>query len=109
MQAVNSPLFCLTSDVDWASDYAIRDFVELVSSYGIKPTIFATHPSPALMEFHASGAIELGIHPNFLPGSSHGNDLPSVVEYLRREFPQAEAFRSHCFFDSTQSARELFN
>lgn len=108
MSALDSPVFCLTADVDWASDYAIRDFLTLVSGYGIKATVFATHPSPALTEFHRKGAIDLGIHPNFLPGSSHGHDVPSVIAQMCEDFPQARTFRSHCFFDHTHITREMF-
>jgi SAM-dependent methyltransferase len=108
MKAINSPLFCITSDVDWASDYAIRDFLTLVSGFGIRPTIFATHASPVLTEFEQRGAIELGIHPNFLPRSTHGDDVPSVIERLCGEFPHARSFRSHGFVDHTEITRELY-
>lgn len=106
-QAIDSPLFCLSSDVDWASDYAIDDFVSLVSGFGIKPTVFATHRSAALDRWIENGSIELGIHPNFLPGSSHGSDPVSVIDHMIREFPSARCFRSHCFIDGAQITQEM--
>src|ERR1041384_4419021 len=108
MKAINSPLFCITSDTDWASDYAIRDFLTLVSGYAIKPTVFATHGAPVLTEFEQRGAIELGIDPNFLPGSSHGKDSAAVIEHMCAEFPRAKTFRSHCFFEHSEIASDLY-
>jgi SAM-dependent methyltransferase len=107
MTQLTTPLYCLTSDVEWASDYVVRQFLEIIADYGIRPTLFATHPSRVLEEAHARGAIELGIHPNFLPGSSHGSDHLSVIECMCRMFPHASTFRSHCFYDNTQVTREF--
>lgn len=107
MKGINSPFFCLTGDIDWASEYSIGDFVSLVSSYGVRPTLFATHKSALLEEFRASGAIEVGIHPNFLPGSSHGSDYLSVIESMLKDFPYAQTFRSHCFVDGTLITQEM--
>jgi ubiquinone/menaquinone biosynthesis C-methylase UbiE len=106
-QALNEPIFCLTSDLDWASDFAVSDLLQLVGSYGITPTVFATHASCAIRESHANGAIELGIHPNFLPGSTHGSDYLAVIDHLTDTFPEAQSFRSHCFVDGTHITREM--
>jgi SAM-dependent methyltransferase len=108
MPPIHAPLFCLTSDTDWASEFALRDFLSTVTGYGIRPTIFATHASPVLTEFDERGDIEIGIHPNFLPGSSHGDDASSIIDELCRLFPRARTFRSHWFFEHTLIARELY-
>ena len=100
---INAPLFCLTSDVDWASDYAIRELLQLGADLGITPTVFATHSTTAL-----NHGAEVGIHPNFLPGSSHGTDTRSVIDYMLAAFPQAKAFRSHHFVDSSDISAEMF-
>jgi ubiquinone/menaquinone biosynthesis C-methylase UbiE len=100
---INAPLFCLTSDVDWASDFAIREFLKFAESHGISPTVFATHATPALNE----GA-QIGVHPNFLPGSSHGGDIKSVIDNIHALYPQAKAFRSHHFVDSSDISHEMF-
>jgi SAM-dependent methyltransferase len=104
---LNSPFFCLTSDLDWASDYALQLFLDLVGEFGVKPTLFATHESELLRVAHAKGQIEVGIHPNFLPGSSHGGDVLTVVDHLCRLFPTARTFRSHCYRDDTHVTREM--
>lgn len=90
-------VYCITSDIDWASDYSINDLLENLSRFQIKPTVFATHPSPVLKKFESQ--CEVGLHPNFLPGSSHGNDFPSVISHLFSHFPSAQTFRSHTYFD----------
>ena len=101
------PNFCLTSDTDWASDYAINDFIELVSSYGIKPTIFATHKSTALIDCLKRGAVEVGIHPNFLPASTQGSDVQSIIRNVTDAFPNAKSFRCHKFFNNTEIEQEM--
>jgi SAM-dependent methyltransferase len=107
MEPLHQPIFCLTSDVDWASDYAIANLLAMAGERDIRPTIFATHPSEVLTAAHASGAIDLGIHPNFLPGSTHGPDPVAVLEHMCRAFPMARSSRSHSFVDSTFITREL--
>lgn len=69
---MNKPFFCITSDIDWASDFCIEDFLNIVESYGIKPTIFATHESSIINEQIKKEQIEIGIHPNFLPDTTQG-------------------------------------
>src|SRR5690348_14834767 len=72
--------FVLTSDLDWASEDCIAVFLEIAERFAIKPTIFVTHESPAIRRAAAAGIVELGIHPNFLPGSDHGADAGSVID-----------------------------
>jgi SAM-dependent methyltransferase len=107
MTSTHSPLFCLTSDVDWASEFAIDAFLALVGEFGVRPTIFATHTSARLDAALASGAAEVGIHPNLLPGSTHGTDVASVVDHLCGLFPAARTFRAHAFRDDTHLTDEL--
>ena len=99
--AFSSTVFAVTLDVDWASDAAIADTIDLIGSYGIVPTCFVTHPSAAIAEFVDSGRIEVGIHPNFLPGSSHGTNPADVFDYCLDLCPRPVAFRSHGFSDSS--------
>jgi ubiquinone/menaquinone biosynthesis C-methylase UbiE len=107
LPTINSPLFCFTSDLDWASDYCIRDLVGLVTPFGVKPTLFVTHDTPVTRELEAAGAVELALHPNFGPKSSHGNSVPEVIDSVFRFAPSAESYRSHRFFDSTAISLEM--
>jgi ubiquinone/menaquinone biosynthesis C-methylase UbiE len=108
METINAPLFCMTGDQDWASDAVIADFVDLFAGYGIRPTLFATNKSSLIDELAASGKIEIGLHPNFLPGSTHGTDAHSVIKHMMELYPSAQTFRSHCFVDGSPMCRELY-
>ena len=107
MRSINSPLFSFTSDIDWASDYCIRDLSDLLVSYKIKPTLFVTHDTSILNDLAAAGKAELGVHPNFASGSSHGNSIEEVIDTVFRLVPSAETYRAHRFADSTTIALEM--
>jgi ubiquinone/menaquinone biosynthesis C-methylase UbiE len=97
----NSPVFVLTSDVDWASDPCIDDLAQQALARGITPVFMATGASAVLNRLAADGQAQVGWHPNFNAGSTHGSDVASVVEHVSRLFPAAKTFRSHSFSDST--------
>ena len=63
--------YVLTFDIDWAPDYAILNCLKLLENSGCKATFFATHNTSLNQEIINRGH-NLGIHPNFLQGSSHG-------------------------------------
>jgi SAM-dependent methyltransferase len=105
--ATDAPLLVLTSDVDWASDACIEDFAEAILPFGIRPVFMATGESAALRRLFAAGLIELGLHPNFLPGSDHGADVPAVIEHLTSMYPDATTFRAHSFVDSSQITSQM--
>lgn len=98
---LSSPVFVLTSDVDWASDDCIEDLVSAIGQYRIRPVFMATGKSKVLDRLLRGDEIEVGLHPNFLPGSSHGADIASVIDHVVGLYPQAQSFRSHCFVDSS--------
>lgn len=104
---IHSPIFSFTSDIDWASEACIEDLADLLNNSGIKPTFMATHKSAIIDKLLAEGKIDVGLHPNFLPGSTHGADVPSVVDHVCSLYPKAEVFRSHGFVDSTQIVRQM--
>lgn len=93
------PVFCFTSDIDWASEATIRYSHELVATDVIQITYFNTHPSPYLTQLHERQLIKLLVHPNFLPDSSHGNGFKEVIDYCLRLVPTADGFRSHRYFE----------
>lgn len=101
------PVFVLTSDTDWASEYAIDRLVDFTTGAGIKPTVFVTHESARLNAAAAKGEVELGIHPNFLPGSSHGADVDAVIAHVFKLAPGTRLWRSHAFVDGTHVALKL--
>lgn len=104
---LDRPYFCVTGDVDWASDYCVGDFIDLLIHYGVKPTLFATNESPLLKSFISSGKIDFGIHPNFFPNSTQGSDYISIIDNLLSIYEDAKAFRSHAFYDNAYITVEM--
>jgi hypothetical protein len=104
----SEPVFVLTSDIDWASEFAIAQLLGFAQDRGIRPTVFVTHASAAIDEAAAAGAIDRGIHPNFLAGSSHGGDPGAVIAHCLALAPGTQLSRSHTFVDGTQVALKLF-
>lgn len=99
--------FVLTADVDWASEHCIQRYIDYAASHDIVPTLFVTHRSPVIERAAAAGKIDVGIHPNFMAGSSHGATIDEVLDYVFDLVPHPVASRSHCFFDNTAVSTEL--
>ena len=93
------PVFCFTSDIDWSSESLIKYSHDILSGDDLKITYFITHSSPFLNELNASNKIDLLIHPNFLPNSSHGDSFKEVIDYCMNLVPNADGFRSHRYFE----------
>lgn len=94
--------YAITFDIDWAPDFAIRNAAETLLENNVKCTWFVTHESPFVKELERHKELfELGIHPNFFPGSSHGNNEEEVMEHISRIVPGARTERSHILYQST--------
>ena len=91
----------LSFDQDWAPEWATRDLTDALSAAGLAGTLFVTHDCPSLSALRASGHIELGWHPNFLPGSSHGDTVDEVLETMARWVPEAVGARAHTLMRGT--------
>ena len=92
----------ITLDTDWAPDFIIDWVAEILISYKVKATWFVTHPSPAISRLREHlNLFELGIHPNFLPNSSHGETINDVLNYCLNIVPDATCMRTHCLFQSS--------
>jgi len=91
----------ITIDVDWAPDFIIDQVAQLLTSYGVKSTWFVTHESYAIDRLRERPELfELGIHPNFLPGSSHGETPDDVLTKMMEIVPDAVSSRSHAVMHS---------
>ncbi|HEY8731808.1 MAG TPA: hypothetical protein VIN69_07505 [Candidatus Limnocylindria bacterium] len=102
------PSFCFTTDIEWAPEWAIEDLFALADAYEIRLTPFLTHRSEYLWRrFGGARASAAGVHPNFLPGSTHGESVGAVIDHVARLWPAARAFRSHCFYDETRMNRKM--
>ncbi len=100
--------FAITLDVDWAPDFMIDAAAEALLVREVKATWFVTHASPAVQRLRERPDLfELGMHPNFLAGSSHGATPAEVVAHCAALVPEARAVRTHCLLQSTPLHDEL--
>lgn len=94
-------LVAITIDIDWAPDFIVEDIARLLIEKQVKATWFATHDSPVLeMLRQHTDLFELGIHPNFKEGSSHGKTMSDVVSHCLGFVPEAVSARSHGLIQS---------
>jgi hypothetical protein len=97
----------ITFDVDWAPDFAIELVANELSKRKIKSTWFVTHASPAIEKLKMNELVELGIHPNFLPNSTHGNTTNEIIKKMLEIVPNAKCIRTHGLYNSTYLYREI--
>lgn len=91
----------ITLDVDWAPDWTIDAVATFLADRGLRSTWFVTHQSKAIDRLRSEpGLFELGIHPNFLPGSTHGSSTTAVLDHMMSLVPEAQSIRSHAAFNS---------
>jgi hypothetical protein len=94
--------YAITLDTDWAPDAALDFTADLLAAHQVKATWFVTHKSPAIERLRGRPALfELGIHPNFLPGSSHGATPEAVLDHCMGLVPEARSVRTHALVQST--------
>lgn len=103
------PVFCFSSDIDWASEDVMKEFFNIVNPFELKPTLFVTHESAEIEKNYQLGTIDRGIHPNFLPDSSHGNSYKEIAETVVKFAPESYGFRCHRYFDVTDITHLLVN
>lgn len=97
----------VTLDVDWAPDFVVDDVADLLRSKDVRATWFATHRSPAIERLLDDPGFEVGVHPNFFPGSDHGAHPSEVLEHLSDLFPNAVSFRTHGLVESGPLLRRV--
>lgn len=97
-----SGTIAITFDIDWAPDWMIDWIAAILIEKGVNATWFVTHPSPAIERLkRRSDLFELGIHPNFLPGSTQGNTPEEVLDYCLSIVPDAISVRTHALMQSS--------
>jgi ubiquinone/menaquinone biosynthesis C-methylase UbiE len=105
---IDAPI--VTLDVDWAPDFMIDSVAQLLLEAGIRSTWFVTHESRAIDRLRERPDIfELGIHPNFLPSSTHGATPSEVLKTCLGIVPDAQAFRTHSLVQSTPLLCEVMS
>jgi peptidoglycan/xylan/chitin deacetylase (PgdA/CDA1 family) len=92
----------LTFDLDWSPDWMIDEIADLLAKRGIKSTWFVTHASPAVERLRErQDLVELGIHPNCLPNSSHGGDEAEAMTHMRQIVPNGVSMRTHGLYQTS--------
>lgn len=87
-------------DTDWASEDCISEMLDFFQENRIPINVFCTHPSDVLAARRQDPLIELGIHPNYCPNSSHGQTIDEVTAYCMNLVPGARCIRTHRWFSS---------
>jgi len=99
----------ITIDMEWAPGYAVRWMVERLWENSVKATFFATDLAEIDYIRQFPELFELGIHPNFLPGSDHGETTEEVLEFCMKLVPEAVSMRTHCLVQSTPILRKALD
>jgi hypothetical protein len=105
----DQPVFCFTSDIDWASEDVMEEYFSIVNKLDLKITLFVTHHSVEIEKNFKEGRLERGLHPNFMNGSSHGDSFREIANTCRAFAPEAYGFRSHRAFDLTDITHLMHN
>ena len=95
-----TPTIHLSFDQDWAPAWASLALKDALAAAGVRGTLFVTHPCPSLDALRENDW-ELGWHPNYLPGSSHGQNIDDVLETMASWVPDARGVRAHCLIRGT--------
>lgn len=96
-------------DIDWASEYIIKETLNYFERQEIPLTVFLTHKSPVLDNAMKRKVIKCGIHPNFMTDSSQGKNYEEVMDYCRELLPDARGFRAHRYFDVNDTVDKLYD
>lgn len=91
------PIFCFSTDIDWASEVAIKKSMDWFLDKDIPIMAFLTHKSQVIDEFGEK--INVGPHPNYMPDSSQGKSFDEIIDFCLNLTPDAIGFRSHRYFD----------
>lgn len=88
--------YVITLDIDWAPDWVIEYVAQILIVRNVKATWFVTHQSEAIEKLRErSDLFELGIHPNLLVGSTHGQSYEEVLTHVSELVPNATSMRTH--------------
>nr|WP_169433099.1 hypothetical protein [Maridesulfovibrio zosterae] len=75
--------------------------IDICIKYNMPATFFATHKTDILLDIQTNPLFELGIHPNFLHGSTHGDSPIKIMEHCLDIVPKAKSMRTHALVQST--------
>ena len=103
----NDSQIIVSTDIDWASDWMLEYFFDLVLAKVPKVLAFSTHNTKILEKYHSQGFVDIGAHPNFRKGSSHGSNIKEVAEFVSNLFITKKIYRAHGLLDSKEIRSEM--
>ncbi len=103
----NKTIISFTSDIDWASDYAIDKTINYFEENNIAVTMFLTHPSKVIDFALEQKRIKVGLHPNFMPDSSQGKNYDEIIDYCFNLYPDAIGYRGHRYYEVNDTIEKL--
>ncbi|MFX0115104.1 MAG: hypothetical protein ACFFB3_11200 [Candidatus Hodarchaeota archaeon] len=99
---MNLELPMITLDIDWAPDWIIDEVRSILADREVKATWFVTHNTSAVDRLRdLSELFELGLHPNCLPNSTHGNTEEDILHHVKELVPEAVSMRTHGLYQSS--------
>ena len=81
--------FFLTMDIDWAPDWMIEPFLNILIKEKIYSTIFVTHQSNLLENIKKNSFIEIGLHPNLEVNSTQGKNTNEIINNLKKVYDKS--------------------
>lgn len=103
------PVFCFTSDLDWASESMIEETLNIFIANKVPLTPFITHDSETIKKHYVGKSAKyVGLHPNYFANSTQGTNADDIISNLIKIHPEAKCFRSHSFYDHTLLANDLY-
>jgi hypothetical protein len=94
-------VIALSLDTDWVPDEVLEYALNIILSYPVKLTIFATHDTSLLRGLDPA-RVEIGIHPNFRPVVLEDIDAcRKTLGDLLDIYPEAKGVRCHSLVSST--------
>ena len=95
-------LYSITLDTDWAPDFVMEEVAEVLIKNKVKSTWFVSHKSKFIDQLSIySDLIELGLHPNYLPNSSHGQTSAEILKTAQSIVPDSHIIRTHALVQSS--------
>lgn len=101
--------YCMTSDLDWASESQIETMLSLFFETELPLTPFVTHESKVVRRLYDNSELRghVGLHFNFLKGTTQGKTEEQIIANTRAIWPQANFYRNHCFYDNSRLQETL--
>lgn len=89
-------MILLSFDQDWAPAFMMDPIIDDLIRLNLKSTWFVTNDNSSVQRMlDRPDLFEVGIHPNFLPGSTQGEYETDIVYSLLDVVPDAKVVRTH--------------